>query len=225
MSVLVEQNRQLQMELLKRDQRIAELGGGQANVGPTKAAGELGASGQSGEDPFKAVDIQFSRVTGGLNLNGKGGDEGLRVAFSPVDKNGDAVKRAGSLELDLYDLAIQDTDKRIGHWEYTVEQVSRSWVSGFGTNAFAMELKWPKGQAPKHRDLTLLARFVTLDGRSLTATKNFKVELPPETPETPEGEKPAAEPAKTAPEKPAVEKPFGAKPAAEKSAPAKPAAK
>jgi hypothetical protein len=177
LEVMVQMNKQLQLELLERDRRIAELGGGQASARPQSPVDDLKPGLTQAEDPFKPVAINFNRLTGGYRGEGPG-DEGIRVVFAPEDGRGDVVKRAGALELDLYDLALEGKDQKIGHWEFTVDQLSRAWVSGLGINTYSLKLKWANGQAPKHRELTLLARFVTLDGRNLTQQTHIKVDLP-----------------------------------------------
>jgi len=176
MQVLLEQNKQLQIEVLKRDQKIAEMGGGQSTVQPKHPADDLRPGQSEVEDPFKPVAINFNRLTGGYRGEGPG-DAGIRVVFAPEDARGDVVKRAGALELDLYDQALESKDQKIGHWEFTVEQLSKDWVSGMGINTYSLKLPWPNGQMLKHRELTLMARFVTLDGRNLIQQTHFKVDL------------------------------------------------
>ncbi len=205
LEVMVQMNKQLQIELLDRDRRIAELGGGQAATRPQHPVDDLRPGQTAAEDPFKPVAINFNRLTGGYRGEGPG-DEGLRVVFAPEDGRGDVVKRSGALELDLYDLALEGKEQKIGHWEFSVDQLSRLWVSGLGINTYSLKLPWPSGR-PKHRELTLLARFITLDGRNLTQQTHFKVDL---------GEAGSAE-------KPAAEKPAPAPTTGATSAPAVPA--
>jgi hypothetical protein len=189
LEVMVQMNKQLQVELLDRDRRIAELGGGQAATRPQHPVGDLRPGQGAVEDPFKPVAINFNRLTAGYRGEGlRSPDAGLRVVFTPEDGHGDVVKRAGALELDLYDLALEGKDQKIGHWEFTVDQLSRDWVSGMGINTYSLKLPWQNG-LPKHRELTLLARFITLDGRNLTQQTHFKVDLG----EAGSEEKPAAE--------------------------------
>jgi hypothetical protein len=176
LQVMVQTNKQLQLELFERDRRIAELAGGQTTIQPQHSVGELRPGAAAVEDPFKAMSISFSRLTAGYRGEGPG-DEGLRVVFAPEDSSGDVVKRAGSAEIDLYDLALAGADQRIGHWDFTVDQLSHYWVSGMGINTYSLKLKWQNG-TPKHRELTLMVRFVTLDGRSLMQQTHFKVDVP-----------------------------------------------
>ncbi len=170
--------RDLQLELLSRDRRIAELAGGETSTLPQKGPDNLNSGRLARDDPFRAVKISFSRVTGGLDLDGKPGDEGVRVVLLPEDAEGDVVKRAGTVEIDLFDLALVGGNQRIGHWNFTVDQVAHEWVGGFGVDSYSFELKWPGDRLPQHRELTVSARFTTLDGRKLSAQKAIKVQLP-----------------------------------------------
>lgn len=170
--------RDLQLELLERDRRIAELAGGDTSALPQKGVDKLTPERLVRDDPFRAVKISLSRVTGGLDLDGKPGDEGVRVVLQPRDAEGDVVKRAGTVQIALFDLALTGGNQRIGQWSFTVDQVAHEWVGGFGVDSYSFELKWPGGKLPQHRQLTVVVRFTTLDGRKLTAQKAIKVQLP-----------------------------------------------
>jgi len=179
MQLLVHMNRRLQMELLERDRRIAELAGGETSARPQTGVDVLRPGEPLVEDPFKPVRITLGRITGGADFDGLPGDDGLRVLIQPEDKFGHTVKRAGALELELFDLAIEGADQCLGRWEFTVEQAVRQWVSApFGINGYSLEVKWPGGKPPAHAHLTLLVRFTTLEGRPLSTQKDFDVKLP-----------------------------------------------
>jgi hypothetical protein len=176
--VMVQMNRQLQLELLERDRRIAELAGGKTTTLPQEKTGEPRPGGELMEDPFKAVRITLGRLTGGMSFADVPYDQGVRVVILPEDKFGHVVARAGAIEVELFDLAIEGGDQRIGSWEFTVDQAVQNWVSGpLGVTGYSLELKWPNGTPPKHDRLTLLVRFTTLDGRPLTAQTDIKVAL------------------------------------------------
>ena len=170
--------RDLQLELLERDRLIAQLAGGNANTLPQKEVDNPNPKWLVRDDPFRAVKISLSRVTGGLDLDGKPGDEGIRVVLQPKDAEGDVVKRAGTVQIALFDLAITGGNQRVGHWSFTVDQVAHEWVGGFGVSSYSFELKWPGDWRPQRRELTVVVRFTTLDGRKLTAQKVVKVQLP-----------------------------------------------
>ena len=178
--LMVHMNKQLQFELLEAHRRIAELSGGQGTVEPQHAPDQLSPGMALVDDPFRALHVTLHRLTGGMDTDGNPGDEGLRVILQPRDKAGDVVKRAGAVEVELFDLARTEGDRRIARWEFTVDQTAREWVSGLlGVSGYSFQLPWPGGRRPEHSHLTLMARFTTLDGRPLTAQTDLKIQLPP----------------------------------------------
>jgi hypothetical protein len=178
LDVCLQKERPLQLEILKCYQTIAELQGGEGHVTAEQKKAQERYFETMGEDPFKATKIDLGGVTGGAAFTNKKYDDGIRVLIQPQDKTGDAVKRAGSAELELFDLAITGRDQRLGHWEFTIDQTTKAWVSGlFGISGYLFELKWPDGKPPEHAHLTLLVRFVTLEGRALSSQKDFDVRV------------------------------------------------
>jgi hypothetical protein len=177
LQLLLHKNRNLELEKQELARRIAELGGGQGSVTPQQRPERLDTRAVVAEDPFRAVKIEFGRVTGGLDTDGKPGDEGVRVVLVPKDRYDDVVKRAGAVEIELFDLALPESGRRLGRWTFTPDQAGREWVSGFGAGSYSFELTWPEGRQPQNRDLTVVARFTTLDGRVLTAQRAVRVQL------------------------------------------------
>jgi len=180
MQVLVETNRRLQQELFERDRRIAELAGGEAVVDFEHPAPPVATPGSAQEDPFKAVQIELGSITGPADFDGRAGDDGVRVLVQPRDRYGDLVKRAGTLEVDVVDAAREGAEQRFADWQFTQTQLAPAWVSGLlGVGGYSLELKWPSGKLPERARLKLVVRFTTLDSRTLEATKDIEVKLPP----------------------------------------------
>ena len=175
--LMVYQSEKLQNEIFELNRRIAELSPeGSGTAVPQHVASRLASE---SDDPFRAMTLGLHRVTGGLDLDGKPGDDGLRVVLQPKDGQGDVVKRAGALEIELFDLAIDAGERRLGKWEFTVDQAAKEWVSGLlGVSGYSLQLPWPEGKVPEHDHLTIAVRMTTLDGRPLTAQKDITVQLP-----------------------------------------------
>jgi len=172
------ENRNLPLERQDLVRRIAELGGGQTSMTPREGVDRLDGRTAEAEDPFRAVTIELGRVTGGMDTDGKPGDEGIRVVMAPKDRYNDTVKRAGAVEIEVFDLAMADGSRQLGRWTFTVDQAGREWVGGFGAGSYSFELTWPDGRRPQHADLTVAVRFITLDGRVLSAQRAVRVQLP-----------------------------------------------
>lgn len=171
MHVLIYQNKELQFELLKRDQRIAELQGGQGRTVPDVPAGPLG--GVSIDDPFRAIRIELHRLTALVDSDGRPGADALRLVMRPKDAEGDTVKRAGSLQVRLYHLGDGESTQVAGAWDFKPAELAQEWVAGFGADLYKLELPLPEGR-PESGELLLRVAFTTLDGRKLTAEETLK---------------------------------------------------
>jgi hypothetical protein len=127
---------------------------------------------------FTTHGITFGRLTGGANLDPeKPGDDGLKIFVCPIDDEGQALKAAGSFEIDAFDLA-KSGDNRVGHWTFDVDQARENWYgSGF---LYTYVLKCPWQRVPEHDELTIHVTFTdALTGRVFPGQREVKVELPP----------------------------------------------
>lgn len=178
-TLMVYLNEQLQNENYELTRRIGELSDGDGSVVTRQGADAFTNS--LADDPFRAVKITLHGLTAGIDLDGVPGADGLRVIVQPIDSYDHVVKRAGAMEIEVFDLAIADGDRRLGKWEFTVDQAAKQWVAGvFGASGYSFELPWPGGKAPQHKRLTLMVRMTTLDGRPLPAQADLSIILPGE---------------------------------------------
>jgi len=127
---------------------------------------------------FRVQRIALGRYTGGVDLDGKEGDDGIKVYLRPIDADGSVIKAAGTVKIQLFDLAIEGKDNLIGRYEWTAEQISKQWSSGFMTYHFSFKCPW-KASPPAHDEITVRVEFIDyLTGKVLTAQKLCKVNLP-----------------------------------------------
>jgi hypothetical protein len=176
-TLMVYLNEQLQNENYELTRRIGELSGGDGSVVTRQGADRF--TNALADDPFRAVKIKLHGLTAGIDLDGVAGTDGLRIIVQPVDSYDHVIKRAGAMEIEVFDLAIAGGDRRIGKWEFTVDQTAKQWVAGvFGASGYSFELPWPAGKTPQHTRLTLMVRMTTLDGRPLPAQTDVSIILP-----------------------------------------------
>lgn len=124
---------------------------------------------------YKAEAIRFNTMlTSGANRDGQPGDDGLNILLQPVDAQGDLVKLAGAIELDLLDLNRDGESQRIGRWQFTAEEVRDRWHRGFLSAGYLFQLDWQT--VPVSSELTLHARLASPDGRTFSATTQVKVD-------------------------------------------------
>ncbi len=183
------------MGFFQSGKNIAQLNADLADArGETKAAKQAAADAQNesvrrqkrietlvgiGPDRLKKlyypVQLKLGQYTGGADLDGQPGDDGVKVYLRPLDQRGDTVKVAGTVTIELYDLAAKD-NKLIGQYQFNVDEVSKAFSGGFMAYHFTFTCPW-KPARPKNSELTIRAEFTDyLTGKKLTAQKICKID-------------------------------------------------
>ncbi|HSI35588.1 MAG TPA: hypothetical protein VK986_18545 [Tepidisphaeraceae bacterium] len=126
---------------------------------------------------FTAHSIELGRLTGGWDEDPKKpGDEGIKVQLTPLDDEGQKLKAAGAITVDLFDLALGENN-RIGHWELSAEQARPKWLGAALQYNYLLKLPWQS--PPTHAELTVKVTFTdSLTGRVLAAQQVITVGLP-----------------------------------------------
>jgi hypothetical protein len=127
------------------------------------------------------VEIRLTRMTGGYENDDVPGDDGVIAYVQPIDADGDVVKVAGSLEMDVFDLANPSAESLVAHAELDVDNTRKAWHGRLWTNHFTIKCPWPPPNRtpPKHRELTVRVRFTDyLTGNVLTAQMTCEIKLP-----------------------------------------------
>ncbi len=124
---------------------------------------------------FTPTSIQIGPHSGAINESGAPGDEGVRVYIKPIDRDGSVVKAAGSVKIELFDLARA---AMIGCYDFPASDIAKHWESGFLTYHYRFDCPWQN--QPTNPDVTIRATFVDyLTGATLTDQKVVRVKLPP----------------------------------------------
>ena len=156
----------MQMELLARQKQIQTLQG----LGEKRL-----------ELLFHVTGVKLGKYTAGVDLDGKGSHDGIRVYLTPIDRDGHAIKAAGAVKIQLFDLAAKEN--LVGTFDFPVEKISERWTAGFMTYHYRFDCPWPA--PPKHSEITVRAEFTDyLTGKTFTAQKVCKVKLAPPAPAT-----------------------------------------
>ncbi len=126
---------------------------------------------------YRAAGIEIDRLrSGGLESDGKPGDDVLTAAIVPHDRDGELLKLAGSVELELLDLTKPEAQQRIGKWAFNSDESREHWHRGFlGSGYF---FKVPLQQQPENSQLVLHATLVAPDGRRFDASETVRVNPP-----------------------------------------------
>ena len=158
--------RDMQMELLARQKQIQTLQG----LGEKRM-----------ELLFCVTDIELGKYTAGADLDDKPGQDGIRVYLTPIDRDGHAIKSAGEVKIQLFDLAAKEN--LVAEYDFPVEKISERWAAGFMTFHYRFDCPW--ATPPEHNEIIVRAEFTDyLTGKTFTAQTVCKVRLPAPTPTT-----------------------------------------
>ncbi len=123
--------------------------------------------------------IEILGLSGGENLDGQPGDDGVVVYLRPVDRDGDAIKAAGEVRIRLFDLQAPEGHTLVGEYVFPVEKLRSCWFGKFMTYHYALHCPWQHGP-PAHREITIRATFIDyLTRRAMSAQATCTVALPP----------------------------------------------
>lgn len=131
------------------------------------------------EKIFSPEKIEIGSLSGGDDYDGKPGHDGVTVYLRPLDRDGDAVKVAGNIRIELYDLANPPNENLIGVYTVPVDQASTHWYGKLATYHYTVRCPWQQGP-PKHNEITIRATFEDfLTLRMMTAQTVCTVKLAP----------------------------------------------
>ena len=130
---------------------------------------------------FYPEKLEIDRLSGGYETDKQPGDEGIVVYLRPLDGQGDVLKVAGDIHIQLYSPAgDRPTDDLIliGEYHIPVEQSRELWYGKLMTYHYTIKCPWLKGP-PKYPEVTIRASFVDyLTQRVISAQQTCKVQLP-----------------------------------------------
>lgn len=83
-------------------------------------------------EPEKLYNLQKVKVTGYTNLYDKDKDgkkEKLIVYLQPIDEDGDIIKAAGAVDVQLWDLDKNDGEAMLGRWHVKPDELKKLWFA------------------------------------------------------------------------------------------------
>lgn len=126
---------------------------------------------------FHVTDIKLGKYTAGADMDEAPGHDGIRVYLTPIDRDGHAIKAAGVVKIQLFDLAADPGGNLIGSFDYPVEKIAQHWHAGLMAYYYRFDCRWKK--SPKHSEITVRVEFTDyLMANTFTAQKVCKVRLP-----------------------------------------------
>jgi hypothetical protein len=127
------------------------------------------------------VKIELDKLSGGYEEPGRAGDAGVVAYVQPIDSDGDVIKAAGSIVMEVFDLANPPAKSLVCRAALDVDNTRKAWRGWLWTDHFSVKCPWPPPdrKPPEHRELTIRVQFTDyLTGRILTAQTTCKIKLP-----------------------------------------------
>lgn len=162
----------LERALAPRDAQIASL---ERQVKELTSRGSAGGHGPL----FPVAGIEFARLTGGRDYDGKAGDDGVTVYLRPVDADGSTIKTGGDITIQLMELPADGAPKLYASYEFTDPDALKSlWQGGMLGDHYTLKLPWENGVAPEARRMLIAASFTDYQtGRTFRAEKVVELGL------------------------------------------------
>ena len=125
---------------------------------------------------FHVTGIKLGKYTAGVDLDKTAGHDGIRVYLTPIDADGHAIKAAGAVKIQLFDLAAKTGENLVAACEFPVDKIAERWAAGFMTYHYRFDCRWET--PPKHDEITVRVEFTDyLTGKTFTSQKVCKVKL------------------------------------------------
>jgi hypothetical protein len=137
-----------------------------------------GAGSGSGSS-LRRLPVELSinrRMTGGMDRDRVGGDEGIMVFVEPRDDEGRLTRAPGAVSVVVMDPSKTGSDARIARWDFQANEFAKHFKKSAFGEGLVYELAWPNGP-PASRDLMLFVRYVTPEGAKLTSDSPLNIRL------------------------------------------------
>jgi len=176
---LQQQNEKLSQQLAETQKQLAEQT--QLLDAQAKRIDTLLALGSKRLDLlYYPVALEIERLSGGYDEDGQPGDDGVVTYLRPVDQDGHAIKTAGTVQIELFDLASPDGQRLVGKIELDLQESRKLWYGRLWTQHYTVKCPWRGGRPPRHPAVTIRATFTDyLTGKTLEAQQLCEVKLPP----------------------------------------------
>lgn len=166
---LQEQLNQLQNSIGQRDEQVRTLQG----LGDKRL-----------EKLIHVAAINITSRTGGIETDGKPGDDAIKVFIEPRDSQTSIIKAAASVKIQLYDLAAPKEENLIGEFTWSVDEAAKNWYDGFMSYYYSFVCPWKT--PPQHPEITVRVEFLDyLTGKTFTAQTICKINLAASAPKQP----------------------------------------
>lgn len=113
-------------------------------------------------------------LTGGSDLDGQPGDDGLSVVIEPRSADDELVPQAGSVSVVVLDPTKAGDAARVARWDFAASEVQQKLSTTSAAPGIRLQMPWP-ATPPANDKLHLFIRYETTDGRRLQTDREIFV--------------------------------------------------
>ena len=120
----------------------------------------------------RAMEVKEHRIgfaSGLKDWDSDGEYDGIEVHFTPLDSQGDAVKRPGTAVIYLLEKGFLASTREIEEWTASAGLLANSWNEGLFP-AYVLRLQW-KGEAPEMNYASIQVDFYPVGGEPVAQAR------------------------------------------------------
>jgi hypothetical protein len=124
---------------------------------------------------YRVQAVKIGRYTNLYDKDKNGTKEELIVYVQPIDETGDAIKAAGKIEAQLWDLGKESDKALIGQWSFEADELKRHWFDSIAMTGYRLMFDVSGKLERFDRPLTIKVTFTDyLSGGTFTEQKVIK---------------------------------------------------
>ena len=128
-------------------------------------------------NPYELTTIRVAKISNFFDKNNDGKQEKLIVYIQPIDAEGDIVKAAGTVSVQLWNLNNPNGEALLGQWKVEPTELRKLWFDSF-TTGYRLTFDRPEAVGVFSEPLTLKITFMDyLTGKSFRAQQVIKPNL------------------------------------------------
>lgn len=121
-------------------------------------------------NPYELTTIRIARISNFFDKDSDGTQEKLVVYVQPVDAEGDIIKAAGTISVQLWNLSNPNGSALLGQWQVQPAELRKLWFNAFTTTAYRLTFDRPAELKVFSEPLTIKVAFTDyLTGQVLRA--------------------------------------------------------
>jgi hypothetical protein len=114
--------------------------------------------------------------TTGVDIDGKPGDDALRIVLEPRNDARQCVPQAGEMTIALLDPAKSGDAARIAKWDLSKRAIGEGILDARPERGMKLDLPWPE-RPPENAHLKLFVRYRRPDGQQIEAHSDVYVHI------------------------------------------------